>query len=329
MHSRARAMAESGDHEYELLVIGGGPTGEKGAAQAAYFGHRTALVEKEKELGGACINTGTLASKTLRESALFLSGAKARQLHGLNTSVKSDITLPDFMYRKNYVQERERDRANRNLARHAIDRIQGVASFVDPHTVEVRSAGDQVRRLRAKNFLIATGSIPARPGNVPFDSTSVFDSDSVLEMQQIPKSMVVVGGGVIATEYAGLFAALGIKITLLHRGPRLMEFIDAEIIDALMKQMRAAGVEIVLNDQIESVKTDGSQVQTLLKTGTQLVTDSLLYAIGRCGNTAGLGLEKLGIAVGKYGHIEKFNPQTYQTSVANIYAARDVIGAPA
>jgi NAD(P) transhydrogenase len=315
--------------EYDLVVIGGGPTGEKGAAQAAYFGHRTALIEKEQELGGACINTGTLASKTLRESALFLTGAKSRQLYGINTSVKSDITLADFMYRKHHVQERERARASKHQARHGIDRIHGSASFVDANTIEVRAQNEQPRLLRARVVLVATGSIPARPGNVPFNSDNVFDSDTVLEMRQLPKSMVVAGGGVIASEYACLFAALGIKITLVHRGPRLMEFVDGEIIEALTKHMTGAGIELVLNDQIETVKTDAGQVQTTLKSGKRLTTDSLLYAIGRCGNTAGLGLEKLGIAIGKYGHIEKVDPQTFQTSVPNIYAAGDVIGPPA
>src|SRR4051812_12627216 len=149
-------------YDYDLLVIGGGPAGEKGAAQAAYFGHRTALVEKETELGGACINTGTLASKTLRETSLFLSGAKARQLYGINTSVKSDITLADFMYRKNFVQQRERERANQNLERHGIARIHGFASFIDPDTVIVKSGAGE-KRITAKIFLFATGSTPARP----------------------------------------------------------------------------------------------------------------------------------------------------------------------
>src|SRR5262245_47748353 len=172
------------DFDFDLVVIGGGPAGEKGAAQAAYFGHKTALVEKEPELGGACINTGTLASKTLRETSLFLSGSKARQLgYAIETHVKKDITLADFMYRKIYVQEREWERARKNLERHTITRIVGRASFVDANTIEVVGSDGSTKKVTAKIFLIATGSTPARPKEVPFNSDSVFDSDSVLQMK--------------------------------------------------------------------------------------------------------------------------------------------------
>src|SRR4051812_18177915 len=215
------------NYDYELLVIGGGPAGEKGAAQAAYFGFKTALVEKEPELGGACINTGTLASKTLRETSLFLSGAKARQLgYAIDTSVKKDISLADFMYRKNYVQQREWERARKNLERHAITRIVGRASFLDDHTIEITKNSGATEKITANIFLIATGSTPARPKEVPFNDSTCFDSDTVLEMQNLPKSMVVIGGGVIGSEYAGLFAALGIEVTLIHRSGRLLDFLD-------------------------------------------------------------------------------------------------------
>ncbi|HVT87562.1 MAG TPA: Si-specific NAD(P)(+) transhydrogenase [Tepidisphaeraceae bacterium] len=317
-----------GEFDYELVVIGGGPAGEKGAAQAAYFGHKTALIEKESELGGACINTGTLASKTLRETSLFLSGAKARQLYGIDTNVKKDISLADFMHRKNYVQEQERKRAKNNLQKHNIDLIHGFASFVDPHTIIVKASGGE-RRITGKYFLIATGSTPARPPNVPFDRSCVFDSDTVLDMRRLPGSMVIIGGGVIGCEYAGIFAALGIKVTLVHRSNRLLDFLDYEIGDAFMTQSRTMGIEMVMEDNLDSTAVRDGEVHTRLKGGKELVSESLLYAAGRSGNTAGLGLESLQIPIGKYGHIERVDPVTYQTRVSHIYAAGDVIGPPA
>lgn len=317
-----------GEYDYDLVVIGGGPAGEKGAAQAAFFKYRVALVEKEIELGGACINTGTLASKTLRETALFLSGAKARQLYGITTSVRDDITLADFMYRKNYVQEREHERARKNLQRHGIERITARASFVDAHTVKL-DGQEGTRNITSKFFLIATGSTPARPKDIPFNPDNVFDSDTVLEMKAIPKSMIVIGGGVIGSEYAGIFGAIGLTVHLVHRGPRLLEFLDGEIVEALMHHLQTMGVELVMNDGYETVTREGSQVRVKLKSGRELVSGSLLYAAGRSGNTAALGLEQLGIPLGKYGHVEGVNPNTYQTVVPHIYAAGDVIGPPA
>ena len=204
------------DYDYELVVIGGGPAGEKGAAQAAYFGHKTIVIEAYRELGGACINWGTLASKTLRESALFLSGFRTRQLgEGLNVQFKADITLNSFMHRKNLVQRREQERAARNLAAswHNIARMTGVARIVDPNTVQVTCPDGAVKKVRGRIILVATGSTPARPKNVQFNDDNVFDATTVLEMKQLPKSMVVIGGGVIGSEYACLFNALGVKTT--------------------------------------------------------------------------------------------------------------------
>jgi NAD(P) transhydrogenase len=318
------------NYDFDLVVIGGGPAGEKGAAQAAYFGIKTALIEKEPELGGACINTGTLASKTLRETSLFLSGAKARQLgYGIETTLKKDITLADFMFRKNYVQQREWERARLNLERHRITRVQGTASFIDANTVEVTKKSGATEKITGKIFLIATGSTPARPKDVPFNLENVFDSDTVLQMKALPKSMLVIGGGVIGSEYAGLFAALGIEVSLVHNGPRVLAFLDFEIIDAFMRAMSASGVELLMEDGLESCAVDGKWVKTKLKSGREITSEALLYAAGRSGNTAGLGLDKIGIKTGKYGHIEGVKAPTFQTSVPNIYAAGDVIGPPA
>ena len=214
------------DYDYELIVIGGGPAGEKGAAQAAYFGHKTILIESYRELGGTCINWGTLASKTLRESALFLSGFRARRLgEGLNVQFKADITLNSFMHRKNLVQRREQERAARNLAApwHNIARITGVARIVDPNTVQVTCSDGSVQRVRGRIILVATGSTPARPKNVLFNEDNIFDATTILEMKRLPVSMVAIGGGVIGSEYVCLFNALGVKTTLVHPKARAMD----------------------------------------------------------------------------------------------------------
>ena len=315
------------DFDYDLLVIGGGPAGEKGGAQAAYFGHRVALVERRPQLGGACINTGTLASKTLRESALFLSGFKARQLYGIEASVKKDISLQQFMYRTSVVQDRERERAAANLARHNIERLDGAAEILDPHKVVVR-IGPREDIVTARFILIATGSSPHRPADIPFNRQNVFDSDSVLEMKSLPTSMLIVGGGVIGCEYACIFAALGIRVLLVDGKDRLLGFLDHEIGDALTSRMRGMGIGLLMPDSLESVKLDGPTVRTRLKSGREIETDALLYAAGRSGNVTGLGIEKLGIVVNKRGQVE-VDPITYQTKVLNIYAAGDVIGFPA
>ena len=320
-------------YDYELVVIGGGPAGEKGAAQAAYFGHKSVVIERYKELGGACINWGTLASKTLRESALFLSGFRTRQLgSGMNVEFKADVTLDNFMARQKMVQQREQERAAKNLAApwHRIDRITGDAKVVDKNTVSVKLPDGSERKVTAKVILVASGSVPARPKSIPFNDESVFDSTTVLEMKRLPKSMVVVGGGVIGSEYACLFGALGVKVHLVHpKGRALDSLLDAEIGEEFMSRMRQGGIDLCMNESVDTCTVEGTQVRTKLKGGRELVTESMLYALGRSGNTQGLGLEALNIPIGKYGHIEKINPVTYQTVVPNIYAAGDVIGAPA
>ena len=325
-------MAEQ-TYEYELVVIGGGPAGEKGAAQAAFFGHKTLLLEEWREMGGACINWGTLASKTLRESALFLSGFRTRQLgEGMKVEFKADVDMSNFMARKNMVQAREQTRARKNMSAswHNIEVMQGRGRLLDAHTIEASLPDGSKRVITTKYILIATGSVPARPKNIPFNTETVFDSTTILDCPRLPKSMAVVGGGVIGSEYACLFQALGVKTSLIHpKGRALDSLLDAEIGGEFMARMRSSGIELIMNDNLDSAALDGSQVKLKLKTGKEFTVDCLLYALGRSGNTAGLGLEALGVPIGKYGHIEKVDPFSYQTVVPNIYAAGDVIGAPA
>ena len=320
-------------YEFELVVIGGGPAGEKGAAQAAYFKHKVALIEEAPAMGGACINWGTLASKTLRESALFLSGFRTRQLgEGMKVEFKADVSLGNFMHRKNLVQQRMQERAHANMDApwHNITRVQGRATVVDPHTVAVRLPDGNEKRLTSQFILIATGSVPARPPTIPFNDDDVFDSTTILNMRTLPRSMIVVGGGVIGSEYACLFAAMGVETHRVHPKARALDsLLDAEIGEMFMKRMEAAGIKLHMNDNVESCTLDNGVVKTKLKSGKEVLTDTMLYALGRSGATKGMGLEALGIPIGKYGHIEKVDPITYQTVIPNIYAAGDVIGPPA
>jgi NAD(P) transhydrogenase len=340
------------EYDYELVVLGGGPAGEKGAAQAAFFGHKTVLIEAYRELGGACINTGTLASKTLRESSLFLSGFRTRQLgEGMNVEFKADISLSSFMHRKNLVQQREQLRAAKNMAApwHNIERVTGTGRVVDPHTVLVKLADGGERKITGKIILIATGSTPAHPKNVTFDAEHVFDATTVLEMKTLPKSMVVIGGGVIGSEYACLFNALGVKTTLIHpKGRPLDSLLDAEIGQLFVDRIKRDGIELLMNESMPDAKEEPNAIYVengkavvKLKSGKVLTTDSVLYALGRDGNTKDLGLKELGIPINAYGLLIKrgldpkrespngFDPVTYQTSVPSIYVAGDVIGAPA
>src|SRR5262245_40503354 len=317
------------DYDYELVVIGGGPAGEKGAAQAAYFGHKTIVIEAYRELGGACINWGTLASKTLRESALFLSGFRTRQLgEGLNVQFKADITLNSFMYRKNLVQRREQERAARNLAAswHNIARMTGVARIVDPNTVEVACPDGAVKKVHGKIILVATGSTPARPQNVQFNDDNVFDATTVLEMKQLPKSMVVIGGGVIGSEYACLFNALGVKTTLVHPKPQALDsLLDGEIGAEFMSRMRRDGIELCMNESLPDGKQEpaavvpkNGQVNVKLKSGKILTVDAVLYALGRDGNTKDLGLKELGIPINQYGLLMKKGPDPKRAPMGSI-----------
>ena len=311
---------------YDLVVIGSGPAGEKGAAQAAYFGKQVALIEKEPVLGGAAANTGTLPSKTLRETALYLSGFRQRGLHAVHFSLKEQLTPRDFLYRERLVVQTERTRIMENLKRHGIDLYTGFASFVDAHTVAVTPRHSASAHLHADKVLIATGSHPFHPANFPFHDSRVYDSDNILNLREIPATMLVAGGGVIGCEYACMFAALGIKVTLTEGRDRLLGFLDAEVSHALADGMKGLGVELHMNDSIESIAT-GEQLTAKLKSGKVLQTHALLAATGRSGNTENMGLEAIGLAPDSRGNL-KVNA-AYQTAVPHIYAVGDVVGFPA
>jgi len=314
---------------YDLVVIGSGPAGEKGAAQAAYFGKRVALVEREPVLGGACVNTGTIPSKTLRESALHLSGFDQRGYrHAVDVSLKSELSVQAFMHRKDVVVEKEWERIDTNLARHQIDRFEGTASFRSPNEIVVRNAlGEQV--LGASVFLIATGSAPYRPKDIPFDDELICDSDSILHIARIPASLTVVGAGVIGCEYASIFAALGVDVHLVDGRTTLLPHLDREIVRVLLGEMQnRLGVTLHLGEDVASIERCDDRVALTMKDdGEQILTDMVLYAAGRESNTAELNLAAAGVVTGTRGLI--CVDEHYRTNVPNIYAAGDVIGFPA
>ena len=313
---------------YDLIVIGSGPAGEKGAAQAAYFGKTVALIERAPVLGGAGVNTGTVPSKTLRESALHISGFRQRGFREtVEMKIKANVSVAEFMHRKNLVVEREWKRIEENLRRHLVDRYVGAASFRDPNTIEVRTeTGTTV--LEGNVVLIATGSSPYRPSNVPFDDVIICDSDTILHIDRIPQTMAVVGAGVIGCEYASTFAALGVEVHLIDGRTTLLPHIDREIVRVLLGEMQSRlGVVLHLGCEVDTIERVNEQVALTLKDTTSMVVDKLLYAAGRVSNTADLNLPAAGVETGKRGLV--LVNERYQTSTANIYAAGDVIGFPA
>ncbi len=310
------------DAHFDLLVIGSGPAGEKGAAQGAYFGKKVALVEKESVPGGAAVNTGTLPSKTLRETALYLSGFRQRGLDGVDLTLKRELKVADLLHREQQVIAFEHARIDDNLARHRVTRLQGEAKFVDSHTVQIKDA-----RVTADVVLIATGSAPNRPPLFNFEDVKVYDSDEIVQVHMIPKTIAVVGGGVIGCEYACLFATLGTKVTLVESRSVLLPFLDAEFQALLEERMTALGIEFSKPDTVEGIKGDNGGVTLCLKSGKSLRTDIVLVCAGRNANVAGLNLEAAGVKTGLRGKIEVND--RYQTSVKHIYAAGDVVGFPA
>jgi NAD(P) transhydrogenase len=307
--------------DFDLVVIGGGPAGEKGAAQAAYFKKRVALVESAPEPGGAAVHTGTLPSKTLRETALFLSGYRQRELYGLNVTMNPDVAVPKLLSRKDTVRELEVERIKTNLDRHHVTLLHGAASLKDAHTVIV---GD--RTITSDVILVATGSAPFQPPNIPFGD-HVADSDTILLLDRLPERMVVLGGGVIGCEYASMFAAMHVKVTLLEGRDRLLPFLDAEMGSRLQGSLGTLGVDIRLGVSVEKVTLDGAKVDILLKSGDRIECDKLLVASGRQGNTKTLGLESAGVEVDKRGYVKV--DDNFKTKVDSVYAAGDVIGFPA
>jgi NAD(P) transhydrogenase len=316
---------------FDVVVLGGGPGGERAAIQAARAGKRVALVERENVVGGMRVNWGTIPSKTLRESALFVHGLRHNKLDAIKVAIAETITVPELMYREQRVVQRELELINRSLSRYAIEVFRGEGRFLDARTIAVHGVDGQVRlRLSGEVIVIATGSSPNRPGDIDFDGDTVFDSTTVLRLPRMPRSMIVLGAGVIGVEYASIFAALGLSVTLVDTRADLLPFVDREIAGLLRQELGALGVVFVSDDHYARVeRIDGTPpaVRVTTRNGNVLEADVLLYCAGRDGNSRGLGLEALGIVPNERGLLtvnEKF-----QTVHPHIYAVGDVIGYPA
>jgi NAD(P) transhydrogenase len=312
---------------FDLVVIGSGPAGQRAAIQAAKSGSRVALIERREVVGGTCINTGTIPSKTMREAVLHLSGFLFQGIYGVNYRVKDNIKMSDLSFRVQQVIKNELDVTEAQLFRNGITMLRGNASFVDPHTIQIESAARGVMSCQADAVVIATGTRPAESSSVPVNGGTILLSDQVMEMAELPKTLIVVGGGVIGVEYASMFAALGVRVVLIEKRPRLLEFADGEIVEALCYHLRDHRVTLRLNEEVDAVEQlpDGPVVATL-KSRKKVSGDSLLYAVGRMGNVDQLNLAAAGLAADDRGRITVNG--NYCTTQPHIYAVGDVIGFP-
>lgn len=308
--------------QFDLIVIGSGPAGAKAAEEAARLGKTIALIERSSRLGGNGINTGTVPSKTLRETAYYLAGLRQRGVYGVNFSVQPDSSLGDFMYRRQAVLEAEWGVIRRNLERYRIQIIHGEAAFQDPHTVRVKYRDGRTADLTGSIILIASGSRPHHPPQIPFNDPRIFDPTSLPNMERLPRSLVIVGGGVIGTEYASIFSALGVQVSLVEMQGRLLPMVDGELAERLKRSLEESGVRVVLNEPVVGVETGGALLAFQLQNGEAINCEAALVAAGRLGNTQSLSLPAAGVEVDELGFI-KVNPYM-QTSTPSIYAAGDV-----
>jgi NAD(P) transhydrogenase len=311
---------------YDLIVIGSGPAGQRAAIQAAKCGRRVAVIEQREIVGGVCINTGTIPSKTMREAVLHLSGFQYQGIYGINYCVKDKITMFDLGFRINQVIKTEADVTQNQLTRNGVEVIHGRGSFLDTTHIRVENVTGQAD-LEGKFIILATGTKPATSPAVPINGHTIINSDQILDMKEIPRTLIVVGGGVIGVEYACMFAVLGVRVVLVERRPRLLEFADAEIIEALSYHLREKRVTLRLNEEVASVEENpGGGVVANLKSNKRISGDSLLYAVGRQGNVEGLDLAKAGLNVDNRGRLTV--DADFRTPVPNIYAVGDLIGFP-
>jgi NAD(P) transhydrogenase len=313
---------------YDLVVIGSGPAGRRAAVQAAKLGKSVLVVEGRRRVGGVSVHTGTIPSKTLRETVLNLSGWRERGFYGRSYRVKKDIDGGDLGNRLLKTLEHEVDVLEHQFQRNGVRTMSGFARFLDPHRVAITSPDESELIVSGERILIAVGTAPFCPPDIPFDGVSILDSDAVIEAPRVPRSLAVVGAGVIGIEYATIFSALDVAVTLIEPRPTFLDFIDREIIEDFTHQLRDRGMTVRLGSPVTSVSKDASgAVLTTLADGRVVRTEMLLYAAGRVGATATLGLENCGLSTDNRGRLA-VNPATFQTSVEHIYAAGDVIGFP-
>ena len=318
-------------NHYDVIVLGGGPAGERAAVQAARIGKRVALIEREHVVGGTCVNWGTIPSKTLRESAVFVLGLTTHKVEGIRVDITDKISMADFMHHERVVVQRELELINRTLDRYAIEVIEGHGQFLDPHTITVTGRDGRERlRLRGDVIVIGTGSRANRPPDIRFDGETVFDSSTILRLARVPESMIVLGAGVVGVEYASIFASLGIQVTLVDTRDRLLPYLDREMAVLLQRSLKKLRILIIQPDhyqRIEGFPGERPSVRCHTRNGNVLEADILLYCVGRDGNTDDLGLERIGIRPNRRGLLEV--NEFFQTAHPHIYAVGDVIGYPA
>ena len=315
------------DSAYGLVVVGAGPAGEKGASQAAYFGHRVAIVERSETPGGAAVSTNGIPTKTLRETALYLTGFRRREVYGMGLTLSREMTLERLRTRADAVVTAMIDGVRRNIERHGIDLIRGQARIGPDRTVTVAEPSGAERVLDAKRILIATGSRPLHPPGIPFDDPDVLDSDEVSALQRLPKSLIVIGGGPVGCEYASICTALGVEVTLLEGSDRLLGFFDAEVTQQLARSFEESGVRLIFGTKAARIGRVDGTLTVELEDGRTVQAEMVLFGGGRVGNTEGLGLQEAGVDVDAKGRI--IVDAAFRTTAPDVYAAGDVIGPPA
>ena len=318
-------------YDYDMVIIGSGPAGHRAAIQSAKLGKRVAVIEKKTLIGGVSVNTGTIPSKTLREAVLHLSGFRQRSIYGASYTVKQNITMGDLLLRADHVIRHEIEISRHQLQRNGVELFAGIATLVNEHTVHLHFVDKKGEdEITTRHIMIAVGTTVVKPPHIPFDGETIFTSDGLLKLDRLPRTLTVVGGGVIGCEYACMFATLGTRVTLVEVSDRLLDFVDHEIVDALVYHMRQQRVTLRLGENVRTIEhcetRYGRGVKTCLESGKEIVTDKALYAIGRQGATGGLGLETIGIVPDKRGRIQV--NEHFQTAIPTIYAVGDVVGFP-
>jgi NAD(P) transhydrogenase len=313
--------------DFDLLVIGSGPGGQKAAIAAAKLERRVGIIERPNMMGGVCLNTGTIPSKTLREAVLYLTGLDQREMYGQSYRMKDEITIADLSARTQHVVSRENDVVRSQLMRNRVTILTGTGRFAGPNTIEVDDGQGRLQSVTADKIVIATGTTPARPASVAFDERTVIDSDGIIHLERVPRSMVVAGAGVIGIEYASMFAALGSKVTVVEQRDRMLEFCDLEVVEALKYHLRDLGVTFRFGETVSSVETRPGGAIALLRSGKKIPADTVMYSAGRQGMTDDLQLPAAGLSADARGRISV--DEFFRTVVPHIYAVGDVIGFPA
>jgi NAD(P) transhydrogenase len=314
-------------YDFDVLVIGSGPGGQKAAIAAAKLGRRVGIIERKDMIGGVCLNTGTIPSKTLREAVLYLTGLDQREMYGQSYRVKDEITIADLAARTQHVVGREIDVVRSQLSRNRVATLTGTGYFIDTNTVEIDAGDGRTRRATAEKIVIATGTRPARPASVDFDERTVIDSDGIVHLQSVPRSMVVAGAGVIGIEYASMFAALGTKVTVVEQRDRMLEFCDIEVVEALKYHLRDLAVTFRFGETVASVEARPEGAIAILRSGKKILADTVMYSAGRQGASDELHLDAAGLSADKRGRIVV--DEFFRTEVPHIYAVGDIIGFPA